>query len=144
MECLGGKLIGFGKGGEETQTYVYELFSGNIYLGDSSSEISFISTDKTDAVKIFDTMDIDGGVYKDNKEFYEGKNICPVKDVTVINDYQSATGSNFKKKFRLWRTQFPRDKRQRIRNPWTQIKLTLNNSTEALPKINSVTVHYTK
>lgn len=144
MECLGGKLIGFGKGGEETQTYMYELFNGNIYLGESSSEISFISTDKTDSVKIFDTMDVDGGVYKDNKEFYEGENICPVEDVTVTNDYQSATGSNFKKKFRLWRTQFPRDKRQRIRNPWTQIKLILNNSTIAQPKINSVTVHYTK
>nr|DAI58527.1 MAG TPA: stabilization protein [Crassvirales sp.] len=97
---------------------MYELFSGNIYLGDSSSKISFISTDKTDAVKIFDTMDVDGGVYKDNKEFYNGKNICPIKEVEVTNDYQEANGNNFKKKFRLWRTQLPRDGRKRIRNPW--------------------------
>lgn len=134
-------LLGF----QTTDSYtteVLQLFNADAVI--KNAYITFISTDKTDAVKIFDTMDVDGGVYKDNKEFYEGKNICPVKDVTVTNDYQSATGSNFKKKFRLWRTQFPRDKRQRIRNPWTQIKLILNNSTIAQPKINSITVHYTK
>ena len=134
-------LLGF----QTTDSYtteVLQLFNADAVI--KNAYITFISTDKTDAVKIFDTMDVDGGVYKDNKEFYEGKNICPVEDVTVTNDYQSATGSNFKKKFRLWRTQFPRDKRQRIRNPWTQIKLILNNSTIAQPKINSITVHYTK
>ena len=134
-------LLGF----QTTDSYtteVLQLFNADAVI--KNAYITFISTDKTDAVKIFDTMDIDGGVYKDNKEFYEGENICPVEDVAVTNDYQSATGSNFKKKFRLWRTQFPRDKRQRIRNPWTQIKLILNNSTIAQPKINSVTVHYTK
>ena len=94
-------LLGF----QTTDSYtteVLQLFNADAVI--KNAYITFISTDKTDAVKIFDTMDIDGGVYKDNKEFYEGKNICPVEDVTVTNDYQSATGSNFKKKFRLWRT----------------------------------------
>lgn len=143
IECLGGKLIGFSKGEEETFTDVYELFNGSKYLGDNTSKITFISNDKTDTVKIFDTMDVEGGVYNESKEFYEGKNICPVNQVKVTNDYQEAEGNNFKKKFRLWRTQLPRAVgRQRIRNPWTEISLILNN--EKTTKISSVTVHYTK
>ena len=134
-------LLGFQSTDSDT-TEVLQLFNADTVL--DNAYITFISTDKTDAVKIFDTMDVDGGVYKDNKEFYDGKNICPIKKVEVTNDYQEANGNNFKKKFRLWRTQLPRDGRKRIRNPWAQIKLTLNNSTIAQPKINSITVHYTK
>ena len=69
-------LLGF----QTTDSYtteVLQLFNADAVI--KNAYITFISTDKTDAVKIFDTMDIDGGVYKDNKEFYEGKNICPVE-----------------------------------------------------------------
>lgn len=141
-ECLGGKLVGFRGEENPADSDVYELFNGDTYLGDDTSSISFISTDKSDIVKIFDTLDIDGGVYYNNKEFYDDENLCPIKEVTVTNDYQEAKGDNFKKKFRLWRTQLPRVGRQRIRNPWTEISLKLNNTKTA--KINSITVHYTK
>lgn len=75
--------------------------------------------------------------------------------LTISNEYQSTQTnlyynkyglSNLKKKFRVWKTQIPRDntyKQDRIRNPWIKIKLEKDDNYPVLNTIlHDITVHY--
>jgi hypothetical protein len=65
-----------------------------------------------------------------------------------VNTYGSDVNipSNIKKKFRTWRIQIPRDKKQgirnRIRNPWTYIKLTRNTLPVYKHVLHDIIVDY--
>ena len=74
--------------------------------------------------------------------------------LTVWNEYQQGIStlnnilgspSNLKKKFRIWRANIPRDKsngRDRMRNPWLYIKLSMEKKNVNKTILHDMIVHY--
>lgn len=74
--------------------------------------------------------------------------------LTVWNEYQQGTStlnnilgrpSDLKKKFRIWRANIPRDKvngRDRMRNPWLYIKLSMEEENVNKTVLHDMIVHY--
>ena len=74
--------------------------------------------------------------------------------LTVWNEYQQGTStlnnilgrpSNLKKKFRIWRANIPRAKangRDRMRNPWLYIKLSMERENVNKTVLHDMIVHY--
>lgn len=74
--------------------------------------------------------------------------------LTVWNEYQQGTStlnnilgrpSNLKKKFRIWRANIPRAKangRDRMRNPWLYIKLSMEEENVNKTVLHDMIVHY--
>lgn len=74
--------------------------------------------------------------------------------LTVWNEYQQGTStlnnilgrpSNLKKKFRIWRANIPRAKangRDRMRNPWLYIKLSMEEENVNKTVLHDMMVHY--
>lgn len=74
--------------------------------------------------------------------------------LNVWNEYQQGEStlvntknypSNLKRKFRVWRTNIPRDKsnnRDRMRNPWLYIKLAMNHDNMNKTILHDLTVKY--
>ena len=60
-------------------------------------------------------------------------------------DFKQGLPSSLKKKFRVWRANIPRDNhnmRDRIRNTWAYIKLSMNNSNTWKTVLHDISVHY--
>ena len=74
--------------------------------------------------------------------------------LTTWNEYQEGTSkltnilgrpSNLKKKFRIWRANIPRAKtngRDRMRNPWLYIKLSMEEENVNKTVLHDMIVHY--
>ena len=74
--------------------------------------------------------------------------------LTVWNEYQQGTStlnnilgkpSDLKKKFRIWRANIPRAKingRDRMRNPWLYIKLSMEEENVNKTVLHDMIVHY--
>lgn len=74
--------------------------------------------------------------------------------LTVWNEYQQGTStlnnilgrpSNLKKKFRIWRANIPRAKangRDRMRNPWLYVKLSMEKENTNKTVLHDMIVHY--
>lgn len=74
--------------------------------------------------------------------------------LTVWNEYQTGTSelinlpnkpSSLKKKFRIWRANIPRDDRNgrdRIRNPWAYVKLSMETPNIFKTILHDINVHY--
>lgn len=74
--------------------------------------------------------------------------------LTVWNEYQQGTStlnnilgrpSDLKKKFRIWRANIPRDKsngRDRMRNPWLYVKLSMEGENTNKTILHDMIVHY--
>lgn len=74
--------------------------------------------------------------------------------LTTWNEYQEGTSrltnilvkpSDLKKKFRIWRANIPRDKsngRDRMRNPWLCIKLSMEDENTNKTLLHDIVVHY--
>lgn len=74
--------------------------------------------------------------------------------LTTWNEYQEGTSrltnilgkpSDLKKKFRIWRANIPRDKsngRDRMRNPWLYIKLSMEDENTNKTLLHDIVVHY--
>ena len=74
--------------------------------------------------------------------------------LTTWNEYQTGTStlnnilgrpSELKKKFRIWRANIPRDKsngRDRMRNPWLYIKLSMEGENTNKTVLHDMIVHY--
>lgn len=74
--------------------------------------------------------------------------------LTVWNEYQQGTStlnnilgrpSDLKKKFRIWRANIPRDKvnsRDRMRNPWLYVKLSMKEENVNKTVLHDMIVHY--
>lgn len=72
----------------------------------------------------------------------------------VWNEYQRGTlalnniqykSSSLKKKFRIWRALIPRDnsnRRDRIRNPWIYLKLSMNNENTYRTELHDLVINY--
>ena len=113
--------------------------------------VTFISNSFPTADKIFNTLEFRAD------SWYDGKLVERTFDtLEVWNEYQRGTSrltnkpgfpSPLKRKFRIWRANIPRDdknKRDRIRNTWSYIKLSKNDVTGNRDRIelHDATVHY--
>ena len=112
--------------------------------------ITLISNAEEPLDKIFNNLEFradswDGDTLMDNVTF---------DTLEVWNEYQSGKvsltnklgyPSPLKKKFRIWRANIPRDsknKRDRIRNPWAYIKLSMNTPNTFRTEFHDAVVHY--
>lgn len=112
--------------------------------------ITLISNAEEPLDKIFNNLEFradswDGDTLIDNVTF---------DTLEVWNEYQSGKvsltnklgyPSSLKKKFRIWRANIPRDsknKRDRIRNPWAYIKLSMNTPNTFRTEFHDAVVHY--
>lgn len=100
--------------------------------------------------KIFNTVE-----FRADSWDSEGRLLNSTFDtLSVWNEYQEGTStlnnilgrpSNLKKKFRIWRANIPRDNsnnRDRIRNPWAYIKLSMDKENTDKTILHDMTIHY--
>ena len=145
------------------QSTLFEQFTGGynlIFNQDYPYHICYIANQNPNNDKVFNNIEFRGDLYsfdeKDkllkNPRQPKSPNVCPFNTLTVWNEYQEGTAvlkkmfgkpSNLKEKFRIWRANIPRDKsnnRDRIRNPWTYIKLEGNSMSRI--QLHDLQVYY--
>ena len=132
-------------------TSLYEQFSGTynkIYDTNVDSYITFMENDNPYISKIFTNLEFRSDLYN-NDDLVSDRTFDTIQ---VWNEYQDSEEqvlkncldpieANLKRKFRIWRVQLPRDKkdgygRNRIANTWTKIKLTKNKILDNSNTIN--------
>ncbi len=113
--------------------------------------IEFISNDNPTYDKIFDvlefradTLDSDNNLLpitfdtlKTYNEYQEGK--------AILIDEDNHKTRALEQKFRIWRVHIPRDKvktRDRMRNPWLYLKLSMENPNTNYTKLHDLVVQY--
>lgn len=148
------------KENNEGKLQLWQNFAGNYneFFGEYKPfSISFISNNKPELYKIFDTIEY-------RADMYDGSSSTPLpletfNYIRVENEYQDTTIRkntdevnkwNPKKKFRVWRGQIPRDAkpeairvRARICNPWTKITLGYDKENYNKMVFHDVIVKYT-
>jgi hypothetical protein len=114
--------------------------------------------------KIYNTLEFRADTYNYITKDEQGKDITPYwkldnassfDKIRVYNEYQDTkevslkfnrlTPSNLKRKFRIWRANIPRDfinKRDRIRNTWTNITLKASNPSNTKTELHDLIVSY--
>lgn len=114
---------------DSSNTVLWSNFKGdyNYFYGKySEPSFTYICNDNATYTKIFDTIEYRADIYDKDHNLLHKKTFDYIK---AANEYQeSSLGNDFKKKFRVWRAQIPRQKlsRARIRNPWAAITLGFN------------------
>lgn len=116
--------------------------------------IEFIANPDFQYDKVFETLEFRTGT-KQNSIFNEpslnNKGLQPLLSghypfdtLSVSNEYQSGSTnvSTLKKKFRIWRWQFPRSGRDRIRNTWAKIKIQNEGLYNEQIRLYDMQVHY--
>lgn len=134
----------------------WQHFTGtrnNFYGISYPSSITFLANPGIDSDVVFSNAD-----YKMEAIDSSGNDLpnTTFSSIRLWNDYQD-TGevnliqrSNIKRKFRNWNITFPRSMngvlktRDRIRNPWSYIKLTLNNPNGYKMVAHDITLSYTE
>lgn len=156
LDYQGGILFNIGstfhaltnKIGTSTTMDMWNMFEGEyckLLYSRCQSDITFISNAESAQDKIFTNLDIRMDVYDENDELQHNKFFDTIR---AWNEYQDTeevalehkyhpynaplVASNTKKKFRIWRCEIPRAKKNgktsldRMRNTWCKILLTLN------------------
>lgn len=142
--------------GEKFLTYnpdnnmLYEQYAGEYNKFFEEYQDSYIILQLNPAsnlTAIFDNIEF-------NSELYLNDIDQPDKTLTHIqayNEYQDSgviplilgRGSNLRRKFRRWRANIPRDGRNRIRNPWVFLKLSLSNEDNYKLILHDIIVDFT-
>lgn len=133
--------------GNSSNTSLYSLFTGQYnYFFDSFRDywFEFISNADSSMDKIFSTIEMRVDFRDSNSdvlhnEFFSG--------IQVDNEYQDTLeqSPDAIKKFRVWRTQIPRDYERhldRIRNTWAKIKFTKRNTSDVKMELHDLNVQY--
>lgn len=124
---------------------IYEHQAGNygsfFGIDGKSYSITLMANDKPIFDKTFDNIEYRGDVFNSDGTLKVGAN--PFSTIKVFNEHQSTDVTNLtydkllpsisKIKFRIWKNLLPRVgtyKMDRIRNPWTKITLTGNQTTK--------------
>lgn len=118
-----------------TSTSLWENFKGyyNIFFGDfKAPRFTYICNEDAAYTKIFDTIEYRADVYDKDGNLVSNKSFDWIR---VADEYQDTgikdlsqsrktfNNTSLRKKFRVWRSQIPREGRERIRNPWASISL---------------------
>ena len=146
---------------------LYKLFEGNynrFFEYDSKPFwVTFTHNENPFNDKIYNTLEFRSDTYnyitKDEKgnaitPYWDLSNNSAFNNIIVENEYQLGsenldfkryTPSNLKRKFRIWRANIPRDnknKRDRIRNTWTNITLKASNPSNTKTELHDLIVNY--
>ena len=131
---------------------VWKHFAGkyNTFYGSFKPySITFIANSNPTIDKIFNTIEFRSDSWENGTLLNE-----TFDTLDVWNEYQQANSclefkrnilSNLKRKFRIWRANFPRDSsnnRDRIRNTWAYIKLSMNNSNTWKTEFHDINISY--
>lgn len=100
----------------------------NYFFGDYKDfYTTVIANDNPTYDKIFSTLDFRADVLNDNNKMINSTPTVPFNYLKVVNEYQEVesnlSGKSLIPKFRVWRAQFPRLGKNRIRNTWATITL---------------------
>ena len=113
----------------------YNMFYGELKL----PSFTYISNEDPTYTKIFDTIEYRADVYNKDGNLASNRSFDWIE---AANEYQNTGKKNLsqsrrtindislRKKFRVWRSQIPREGRARIRNPWASISLGFNESSD--------------
>ncbi len=130
---------------------MYEQFAGdyNNYFGElQSSFITLMVNPESDYNCVFNNVLF-------NSELYIEDIDQPAKTLTHIqasNEYQDSgriplevgRSKNLQRKFREWKALIPRNKRERMRNPWIFLTLEYDNTTNGKLVLHDIIINYTK
>lgn len=131
---------------------VWKHFAGkyNTFYGSFKPySITFIANSNPTIDKIFNTIEFRSDSWENGTLLNE-----TFDTLDVWNEYQQANSclefkrnipSNLKRKFRIWRANIPRDSsnnRDRIRNTWAYIKLSMNNSNTWKTEFHDINISY--
>ena len=126
----------------ETSTSLWENFKGdyNFFFGEfKAPRFTYICNEDATYTKVFDTIEYRADVYDKDGNLVSNRSFDWIK---AANEYQNTGRKNLsqsrrtvndtslRKKFRVWRSQIPREGRERIRNPWASISLGFNESSD--------------
>lgn len=126
----------------ETSTSLWENFKGdyNFFFGEfKAPRFTYICNENAAYTKIFDTIEYRADVYDKDGTLVSNRSFDWIK---AADEYQNTGRKNLsqsrrtindtslRKKFRVWRSQIPREGRERIRNPWASISLGFNESSD--------------
>lgn len=143
------------------QTSLYEQFTGeynNIFGRIYPYNITYIINQNPQNDKIYNNIEFRGDVLNNTKDKLIKStdilipNICPFSSIKMWNEYQEGDAflsqlygkpSPLKQKFRIWRTNVPRDNanhRDRIRSPWAYLTLRQDAPNQGVT-INRMQLH---
>lgn len=147
MFNIGSEFYSFNKG------KLWQNFEGeyNMFYGEFKPySITVIANSDEPYDKIFNTVEF-------RSDSWDGDTLINTQTfdtLDVWNEYQSGTStlvnvkgkpSPLKKKFRVWRANIPRDNsnhRDRIRNTWAYIKLSMNTPNTWKTEFHDMTIYY--
>ena len=150
LESINGKTLSLKQ--ESGNITLWENFNGpyNYFYGEYKPfYISTIQNDQITTNKIFNTIEYQADCYDSNVLLHNQT----FTKIQVDNEYQDSGLVDNKaiKKFRIWRAQLPRDKkdhtkkgyRNRISNPWARVKLVYDNKDSVKMIIDKLDIKYT-
>lgn len=126
----------------ETSTSLWENFKGdyNFFFGEfKAPRFTYICNEDAAYTKIFDTIEYRADVYDKDGNLVSNRSFDWIR---AADEYQNTGRKNLsqsrrtindtslRKKFRVWRSQIPREGRERIRNSWASISLGFNESSD--------------
>lgn len=123
----------------------------NMFYGEHKPYyITVISNSNPTIDKIYNTLEFRSDSWDSNNLI----NDTTFNNLDVWNEYQHGSCyldfskykvSNLKKKFRVWRANIPRDNsnnRDRIRNTWSYIKLSMDSANTWKTQLHDLNIHY--
>lgn len=116
--------------------------------------VTVIANPDTIQDKIFDTLEFRSDTYQYDSDYNLKLSNITFDTLTTWNEYQRGESilknnkmkpSNLKQKFRIWRANIPRAEangRDRMRNPWLYIKLSMEKQNYNKTILHDMTVYY--
>lgn len=149
LEVINGSLIGIPTNGN-----IYKMFGGDDYcnLFDEQKDYYMIYKITKDPFidKLWTNIEYRADVFNSGNVSNNSKKTLDTFDsLEVWNEYQYGyfNMKNAKCKFRIWRAEIPRDKKEgkglnRIRNPWIMLQLSKFNNTNKRMEFHDLLVKY--
>jgi hypothetical protein len=131
---------------EQDQIYLHNVGDyGSFYDTYYPSVVNLVVNPKGDHTKVFNNLEFLSQVTdtNGNDEYNDTLNT-----IQVYNEYQDSgeitltPDDNVRRRMRTWRLQIPRDGNARIRNPYTNVKLTYTNEDDKRIILNDIITYY--
>lgn len=135
---------------DNASTSLYEHKNGiyNIYYGEyyPSSIVYHVNPEPYQSC-VFDNINFKSEVYLDNQDVWDQT----LTHIEAYNEYQQTPltpliqgrRGNIRRRFRDWNADIPRDGRNRIRGPWTKLKVQFNNEDNYKLILHDLVIDYT-
>lgn len=137
---------------DPTNTMIYKQYAGNYneFYGEMfPSYITLLVNPTPDMDTVFDNIKYKSEIYLDDIDQPD----VTLSKVQLYNEYQDSglvplvlgRDKNLRRKFRDWNAILPRvaTRRERIRNPWTYLKLQLDNENNYRMILHDIIISYT-